>query len=716
MFFVAGAFGADITGRVLDAATGEPVAKALVRASAETVTGDDGRFSLNGTGSLQVSSVGYRPFRMDLTGGEGDLEIRLVPDTLRRTDSLRVSGQVFPPEVSLDLAGSELRNLASVLADDPLRAVQGLPGVTSNDDFQSQPSLRGASFDRLGVYLDGVLLHSPFHTVQGEVGAGSLTLLSSDMLEQLELHSGPVPAPFADRAAGAIDLRYRDGDRKRRYTRASASASNASASFEGPFAKGRGSWLASVRKSYLQYLIQSTAEDPSLAFGFWDAQGRLSYDLTARHRVSLSVLHGKSGLDRTGAENSLGFNATFQTDYSMTIANAGSRWTPSQRLLLHNNFAWMRERFENLNKQALPLAGGHYGEWIWNSSNTWQWGENGSLYFGAGARRLRDEGFLNRIQPAVRLESYGRTAMRQGGFVSQEYRFWHGRITLRTGGRVDSHSTVTPVAVSPSASVGLAPFVRSRVTLQWGHNVQYPELSQLANPRLPMRAIHWNAAWEQRFGERTRVRVDLWRRDDRDLLHRPLFDFRIVNGRVGGGNPLAPWLNSQRGSARGVQFLLQRRSANRLSGWISYAFTRARIRDGFLAIEYPADFEQKHTVNLFSTYRVRPTVNLSAKWSYGSGFPLRGFYRPAAGGAFFLSTARNQLRIPDYHRLDLRANKTFVRARWQTTLFAEVVNLYNHRNTRFDELRSLNGATGLVRLGFDRMFPVLPSAGVAIEF
>ncbi len=46
----------------------------------------------------------------------------------------------------MGLAGNELRNLASVLADDPLRAVQSMPGVASNDDFRAQVSIRGAGF------------------------------------------------------------------------------------------------------------------------------------------------------------------------------------------------------------------------------------------------------------------------------------------------------------------------------------------------------------------------------------------------------------------------------------------------------------------------------------------------------------------------------------------------------------------------------------------
>jgi hypothetical protein len=90
-----------------------------------------------------------------------------------------------------------------------------LPGVNTGDDLQSQISLRGAGFQRIGVYLDGVLLHLPFHTLQADPTSASLSILSSDLLEHAELFSGAPPARFADRTVGAIDVRLRDGDRKK---------------------------------------------------------------------------------------------------------------------------------------------------------------------------------------------------------------------------------------------------------------------------------------------------------------------------------------------------------------------------------------------------------------------------------------------------------------------------------------------------------------------
>src|SRR5262249_12348923 len=110
------------------------------------VTANDGTFRITGvsTGSyaLQVTAVGYRLIRQEFALGDGEVkrfEIVLTPSTITLTDSAVVVADPFATPESTDagftLDGEERKNLASVLADDPLRAVQSAPGVTSNDDF-----------------------------------------------------------------------------------------------------------------------------------------------------------------------------------------------------------------------------------------------------------------------------------------------------------------------------------------------------------------------------------------------------------------------------------------------------------------------------------------------------------------------------------------------------------------------------------------------------
>jgi hypothetical protein len=88
----------------------------------------------------------------------------------------------------------------------------------------------------------------------------------------------------------------------------------------------------------------------------------------------------------------------------------------------------------------------------------------------------------------------------------------------------------------------------------------------------------------------------------------------------------------------------------------------------------------------------------------------------ASGASYFLAEARNRLGRGAYQRAEVRINKFYGRRRANVTLYAEVVNLLNRRNHRFDRFNGYNARTGQAFLTLDRMFPILPSAGLVVEF
>ena len=233
---------AEIRGSVVDARGGEALSNVVVQlvgTAFRATTDSAGHFRIPaipaGDYVLNVSTVGYhlvkKPFHLD-AGDTEEFEIILSPETFRQTDTVEVQASPFEPArqdspSTLVLGGNDAKNLASVLADDPLRSVQGLPGVSSNNDFDARFSLRGADFSRIGLYLDGVLLHAPFHMLQGQQVSGSATAFNGDMVEELELHEGAFPVRFDDRSAGVLDVHTRDGSRTGDTFRIAASASNA---------------------------------------------------------------------------------------------------------------------------------------------------------------------------------------------------------------------------------------------------------------------------------------------------------------------------------------------------------------------------------------------------------------------------------------------------------------------------------------------------------
>jgi hypothetical protein len=95
---------------------------------------------------------------------------------------------------------------------------------------------------------------------------------------------------------------------------------------------------------------------------------------------------------------------------------------------------------------------------------------------------------------------------------------------------------------------------------------------------------------------------------------------------------------------------------------------------------------------------------------------VRGYFVRTGPEEIHLATQRNRLRLPDYQRADFRINKAFIKPWGQMALFAEVINVANQENVRFDDLRSYDTRTGIARLSFERMFSILPSAGFVVHF
>lgn len=176
-------------------------------------------------------------------------------------------------------------------------------------------------------------------------------------------------------------------------------------------------------------------------------------------------------------------------------------------------------------------------------------------------------------------------------------------------------------------NIGLAK--STHLQLAFGQYAQFPELSELYSALggrrlLPIRSNQATAAMEQRLGERTRIRLETYNRADRDLIYQPFFDPRILDGAafLPPANPL--YENSLRGYVRGAEIFLQRSSANRFTGWISYAYGRTGMQDGISGARFVSDWDQRDTIDLYGRYRLRPTVDLRARstWAADSPFPV----------------------------------------------------------------------------------------------
>jgi hypothetical protein len=121
--------------------------------------------------------------------------------------------------------------------------------------------------------------------------------------------------------------------------------------------------------------------------------------------------------------------------------------------------------------------------------------------------------------------------------------------------------------------------------------------------------------------------------------------------------------------------------------------------------------DQRNSLNAFATYRLRPTINLSGKFLYGSGFPIETTLQPGPNGTLVPGPIS---RLSAYLRTDLRVDKSWAFTRWKLTLYGEVLNATNHSNHIVTFVTNLpNG--GLLAHTAEAL-PITPTTGLAFEF
>src|SRR5262249_32413801 len=228
------------------------------------------------------------------------------------------------------------------------------------------------------------------------------------------------------------------------------------------------------------------------------------------------------------------------------------------------------------------------------------------------------------------------------------------------------------------------------------------------------RAISTDVGVEGRWKPELRWQVTLYDRREHDVLRLEDSESRLVDDQLLLASSLVPaWRNALEGRSRGIELLLQRRAASGLCGWISYAYGRARDTDASNGESFWGDFDERHTINAFAEERLSPRTSVSAKLRVGSGLPIPGYFQESPGG-LAVGAYRNTVRLPHYGRLDLRANHAFNYRRSRLTLFAEVVNVLNRTNYALDYGTVLTNGRAVDFVA--TQFPILPSAGMLIEF
>ncbi len=101
---------------------------------------------------------------------------------------------------------------------------------------------------------------------------------------------------------------------------------------------------------------------------------------------------------------------------------------------------------------------------------------------------------------------------------------------------------------------------------------------------------------------------------------------------------------------------------------------------------YPSNFDQPHNGNMVLSYKLDSRQTFTANFTYATGRPTTApviNYRVVGGLIVPVYTERNQLRIPNYHRLDLSYSigmrndkERGFKTSWNFTIY----NVYARRN------------------------------------
>jgi hypothetical protein len=560
-------------------------------------------------------------------------------------------------------------------------------------------------------------------------------MINSDTLGSVALLPGSYPQRTGRRLGAQIDMTTREGSRDHFRGRAGLSGTSAFVLGEGPIAGGKGSWLTSVRRSYLDYLIKRIDPDAGFAFGFVDAQMKAVYDVTPQHQLSVALLGGRAVFDE--GDPDIGVNEIRKGISRSWLTSVSWRYLPSPRVAITQRVYSTGLRFNNDNSAGNALDVARFSELGWRVDGSFAPSSSLVVEFGGDAERLNGENAITReissTSGRVTLNNFDQHTHAASAYGQVRIGL-ASRFTVTPGVRVDRWTLTRSTETSPWVNAEFRLSERTRLRGGSGLYRQFPDLDQVYGLRgggrdlQSERAVHVDAGIEHSLARQIRLLFTAYTRQERDVLWtRGSEPSRAPSGVLVPGLFNAPWVNALSGRARGIEAVVRRDAADGFSGWAGYGYGRLRYTDNQPGEQFWADADQRHTVSLYGNYRLSSRSSVSARFRYGSNYPVAGYIGTASsslgtnpliqgGRPLFTSlvSERNTLRLPPYARLDVRADRAFNWSGRRLVLFVDVANVLNRTNLR-------NSSYSVDRAGrvFDTtesLMPIVPSGGLVFEF
>ncbi len=643
-------------------------------------------------------------------------------------EELKTSGYLLEPRQIAKDAGA---------LQDVSRYVQSLPGVViGSTDFRNDIIVRGGSPLENLFIVDNVEVPNINTFANFASAGGTVSILDSAMIRDVTFLTGAYPAPFTNRASSVLQIAQREGSREKVQRRATLGFAGVGGIAEGPLAGGRGSWIVSARRSFLDIFTDD------VGFGgvpvLYTLNSKFVYDINQQDRIWAVNISGidRIRLGRTAASAEEEPDEVFNFDirYRGWRSATGFNWqhafggravgllgvTQSSARVRSTVKDLLRSGPSNLPADALisqsPVV---FSEDSGEDETTVKYDATistarfGKVQAGAAMKvfRVRYDtaspfGADNPYSPRGDSDPFFLTTSlttAQPGAYLQTTLAASRTLNLTAGGRVDHYALLGQTRVSPR--VGLNYTINSVLSARAATGSYYqqpPFLFVTVFPEnrslVPLRADHYVGGITIQPSASTRLTVEAYHKRYSDYpvaRDYPQLSLANLGDTFNVREVLFPLVSQGEGRATGVEFYAERKGSGRWYGQANLAISRAR-HAGLDGILRPGSFDYPVVFNATGGLRLGSKWELAGRVAYLSGRPFTPFDEAASRlqrrGVFDLAQV-NGLRAPYYFRADLRVDRTFTVAGTPLLVFAGAQNITNRKN--FSQ-QTWNRATGAV--------------------
>lgn len=623
-----------------------------------------------------------------------------------------------------------------ILGEDPIRAVQRLPGAAASG-VSAQAHLRGSARDDTGMILNGQRLLDPFHVREYH---NLFSAIDSRAVNGIEVFTGGFPAQYGDQMGGLVLIDTVTPD-KERHTEIGLSVYNTSLLTAGTGADGDVEWLVSARRGNLDLVMNPELGEPT----YNDVFAEIGVNFSDKSKVSVNglvahdsiLLITESDPEEREQAKSDARNAQFWINWRQEWTDRLASYTTLSISELKSTRTGSIEDEEEI----VGSVNDRRDISVYGASTHWTFEPNDvhRIKFGGEFRRVQGDfnyfGEVEYFEDFARFPDVPNTIQRSvitsvDGDAIALYAADRLRLGRRTaaeiGIRWDKQSytdTLEDDQVSPRLSLVHGIGKATDLRLSWGRYYQSQSVNQLqvedgiSSYYPAQRADQAIVGLTHRFGNGYAGRAEVYRKSMDQV--RPRFENML--------DPLAvmPELKPDRvridpgsAEAHGVELSLSYDGSEALSWWTSYVWSRVEDRIG--GRDVPRSWDQQHAVQTGIIWN-RGSWDVAFVLNAHSGWPRTDvFIDPDSDpeDPELMFGARNARRYEWFGTLDFRVSYKKEFAKSALTLFLEISNATNRVNEcclDFETDEDENENTVLLTKTED-WYPILPAVGILWEF